>query len=71
MLKCDIKKTFVCGVEVIANRFLGERDQTLEVLATDKLVRSIFSKSVNPEVVVLFVEKEVCTDSLSVSYFCS
>jgi len=45
--------------------FLGERDQTLEVLATDKLVRSIFSKSVNPEVVVLFVEKELSTKELS------
>jgi len=44
---------------------LGQRDQTLEVLATDKLVKSVFSKSFNPEVVVLFVENELSTKELS------
>lgn len=45
--------------------FLGDRDQTLEVLTTDKLVKSIFSKSVNPEVIVLFVEPELSTKEFS------
>lgn len=45
--------------------FLGERDQTLEVLATDKLVKSIISQSINPEVIVLFVEPELSTKEFS------
>jgi hypothetical protein len=45
--------------------YLGERDQISDVLATDKLVKSVFSKSVNPEIIVLFVEKEFSTKELS------